>query len=605
MPSLPSAHATAALGVTIVVFAMFASGRIRIELVCLGTIAVLALGFYLFPLDGGGRLTGMEVAFGGFGHEALVAICCLMILGRGLVVTGALDPAAHALVRVWRFNRASGMLCSLLVCAGLSMLVNDTPVVVLALPILLALASRADVPASKTLMPVNCAILIGGMGTTIGTSTNLLVVSIAADLGLPRLGVFSFTTVALTAGAIALPYLWLIMPRLLPSRTPDETEAPRRYDAALEVPAATKTPRLLTELRRKLGKVAVSGIARRGFRSQPADDPTQLEEGDQLLVSGTANELHDAATAVGGTLAAPAILREAQTAAKASGEDERLAHIIVGGDSSLIGKSVKSARIAEQYGIAVLGVSRSTTTFGHKRSPAVERLDVGDVLLARGAPSRLKAFEVGEGVHLLDGGKELARTAKAAWALLIVASVVVVATAKILPVAIAALAGTIAMLAVGCIKFSGVGRALSLEVIVLVAASIALSRALTETGAADWLGTLFAAGLKFLPPAAVLAALMVFVTALTNFVSNAAAAGIGTPLAMSLAAELGINPEPLVLAVLFGCNICYVTPMAYQTNLLIMGAARYEFRDFLRAGLPLAVLMIVTLAYLLVRRYEL
>ena len=131
----------------------------------------------------------------------------------------------------------------------------------------------------------------------------------------------------------------------------------------------------------------------------------------------------------------------------------------------------------------------------------------------------------------------------------------------------------------------------------------ALGRALVETGAADWLGKLFSLGLDSAPPAVAVGALMAFATLLTNFVSNASAAAVCTPIAMSLAANLGAPAEPFVLAVLFGCNLCYATPMAYQTNLIIMTAARYEFRDFVRAGLPLALLMIVVLAVLLVKRY--
>ena len=141
--------------------------------------------------------------------------------------------------------------------------------------------------------------------------------------------------------------------------------------------------------------------------------------------------------------------------------------------------------------------------------------------------------------------------------------------------------------------------------IVLVAASIALGRALEETGAAAWLASVLAIVLSGVAPAFVLAGLMAFAMVLTNFVSNTAAAAITTPLAVSLGARLGIPPEPLVLAVLFGCNLCYITPMAYQTNLLIMGAAGYKFVDFVRVGAPLTLLMISTLAYLLVHQYSL
>ncbi|MEP7245483.1 MAG: SLC13 family permease [Gammaproteobacteria bacterium] len=604
MPPVPSPHALGALGVTVVTLAVFASGRVRIELACLGVIAVLALGFYLAPFEVAGRYTGMQVAFGGFGHEALIAICCLMILGRGLVVTGALDPAAHALANIWRRSRTLGMAFSLLICAALSMFVNDTPVLVLALPILLSLAVRAGVPASKTLMPVNCAILIGGMGTTIGTSTNLLVTSIASDLGVPHFGVFAFTDIALIAAAVAFPYLWFIMPRLLPTRTPEETEAPRHYASVMFL-GRTAPDRTLGTLRARFSKLEISDVAHRAGGAHLAGDHVLLREGDRLFVSGTADMLLDASGSIGAHLADPVLLAEITADADERSEIERLAHFVVGADATLIGQSVKAARIADRYQVAVLGASRSTRMPGVERSPVVEQLDTGDVLLVRGAPSRLKGFEIGEGLHMLDGAQDLPRTSKALVALIIVASVILLAATRILPIAVSALAGTIAMLAAGCVRLDRIGRALSAEVILLVAASIALGRALVETGAADWLAALFAAGLSTSPPALVLAALMVFVAVLTNFVSNAAAAAIGTPLAVSLAHQLSINAEPLVLAVLFGCNLCYVTPMAYQTNLLIMGAARYEFRDFVRAGLPLAVLMIVTLAILLVRRYGL
>ena len=149
------------------------------------------------------------------------------------------------------------------------------------------------------------------------------------------------------------------------------------------------------------------------------------------------------------------------------------------------------------------------------------------------------------------------------------------------------------------------GRALSAKVIVLVAASIAIGRIILESGAADWLGMTLSLGLAYLPPALVLAAIMVFVTLLTNFASNATAATVGTPIAFSIANQLGLPPEPLILAVLFGCNLCYATPIAYQTNMLIMAEGNYEFGDYIRTGLPLVVLMVTTLSILLVVWYGL
>jgi di/tricarboxylate transporter len=605
----PSPHAAAAIAVTILVFILFAHGRMKIEVVCLGLIAVLALGLYFFPLDGAGRYSGMEVAFGGFGHEALVAICCLMILGRGLVVTGALEPAAHLMARLWRFSKTIGMLCTLLVCMVLSGFVNDTPILILTLPILLELVDRAGVPASKTLMPVNSAILIGGTATAIGTSTNILVLSIAQDMGLPEIGVFAFSSVAATAALVALPYVWLIMPRLLPNGGPRVSPSSQRlYRGVLHITEATVgSGRSITALLESVGDaVEVTQIVRAG-RPVRIDDPSlALESGDQMHATGTMDDLRQTSTALGAPLAKPHLIAAVRDDAFRREEDQQVGELIIVADSPLIGRTPRDARIAERFGVVVLGTYRSDemlqTTQGNLLP---EPFQVGDLMLVQGTAESLSELQKNQGVLLVGTARDLPRSAKAPLAIAIVVGVVALAAFRIVPIAIAALAGTIAMLVTRSVRFDRIGRALSAKVIVLVAAAIALGRVLVETGAADWLGSLFAVGLGDLHPTILLVALMAFATLLTNFVSNAAAAAVGTPLAVSLATKLSMPAEPMVLAVLFGANLCYVTPVAYQTNLLIMGPGGYRFQDYVRAGLPLALLMIVVLAFLLVRRYGL
>ncbi|MEL6540130.1 MAG: SLC13 family permease, partial [Pseudomonadota bacterium] len=232
------------------------------------------------------------------------------------------------------------------------------------------------------------------------------------------------------------------------------------------------------------------------------------------------------------------------------------------------------------------------------------RIAEGDVLLVMGIEADLQAFARGDSLLMLDGARELPRRSKALLAGAIMAFSVVTAALGLFPIAISALAGSILMFVTGCVKFDRVGRALSGQVIVLVAASIALGRVIDESGAAAWLGETLSLGLAYLPPALVLAAIMAFVTFITNFASNATAATVGTPIAFSIAAQLGIPPEPLVLAVLFGCNLCYATPIAYQTNMLIMSEGSYEFVDYIRTGVPLVALMVTTLSILLVMFYD-
>ncbi|MDP1631630.1 MAG: SLC13 family permease [Caulobacter sp.] len=602
----PSLQAAAAMVIAMITFWLFADGRMRIEIVSLVLIAVLALLFNFFPVEHEGYKAGIELAFGGFGHEALIAICCLMIMGRGLVVTGALEPVARVMTQLWRHNQLLGLLFSLVLGGAMSMIVNDTPVLVLTMPILLNLALRTGTSASKTLMPMNCAILIGGMSTTIGTSTNLLVVSIAEDMGMPAFSVFQFTGTALIAGLVALPYLWLVMPRLLPAHSATDELLSRRFRGELHLASAsTVIGKTIPDVRALLsGDLTLRDVVDINGRFKGPSRP--LEVGDTLQLEGTSAELRDASESLRAPLANPSVLETVRAKARAEKDDEVVRELAIGADSTLIGSSVKNAQIGDRYGVTVIGTFKPDRTLLHGRPRDKGlRLEIGDVLLVQGTEKALRLLQVGEGAMVLEGAAELPRSAKATLATLIFAAAVLVAAFHLAPIAVSSLAGSIAMLATGCVKFDRIGRALSAKVIVLVAASIALGRALLETGAAQWLGEALALGMQDFPPAGVLAAMMAFAALLTNFSSNTAAAAVGTPIAISLARQMGIPAEPLVLAILFGCNLCYATPIAYQTNILIMSAGGYQFKDYVRAGTPLVLLMILTLSVLLVWRYGL
>lgn len=596
-PGVPSFHAIAAMVVTIAMFVAFARGRMSTEIVSLLTIAVIAVGLYFFPLEGTGPTDGIQLAFSGFGHYALITICALMIMGRGLVTTGALEPAARFLERVFKLNVQLGLLVSLIIAFGLSMGVNDTPVVVLLLPIFVSLAARGVIPASKTLIPINSAVLIGGMATTIGTSTNILVVSIAGDLGMPPMGVFHYAPIVLTAALFALPYLWLIAPRLLKDNTVAETHAARRFRTRLRVGEesalngqvlATILPRLPADLE---------------FH-EPPQGPIQPQQ--QLTISGTHEALEEAMRTLKGEVAPAWVLDRIKRSSNASGEDIAVVEMTVTADSRLINRTLSTSGIADLYGVAVLGVHRPERLIGerHRDGEGADlRIAEGDVLLVMGISADLADFARADSLLILEGVRELPRRSKAVLSAGIMVGSVGLASIGLLPIAISALAGAILMFVTGCVKFDRVGRALSAQVIVLVAASIAIGRIILESGAAAWLGEVLASGLQFLPPAGVLAAIMLFVTLLTNFASNATAATVGTPIAFAVAQQLGMPPEPLILAVLFGCNLCYATPIAYQTNMLIMSEGGYEFRDYIRTGLPLVLLMVTTLSILLVTTY--
>ncbi|MDQ2878770.1 MAG: SLC13 family permease [Pseudomonadota bacterium] len=595
MLTAPPPHAVAAIALTAAMFYGFVSGRARVEIISLLTISAIALGLYFYPLPGHGPTDGLKLAFEGFGHYALVTICALMVLGRGLVTTGALEPVSRLLTRVWRYNQQVGLVVTLLLAFGMSMMVNDTPVLVLMIPIMAAIATKGGMPASRTLIPINGAVLIGGMSTTIGTSTNLLVVSIAGDMGLPPIGVFHFTPIVLASAVVALPFIWLVMPRLLPDNSVAGGHEPRRFTALLRPgETARKNQISLAELEARLPP----GIELFG---EPGAD-------GRLLVSATHAALEETMRVLGATAAPAWLMERLHRGYGETGEDLTVVELSVTKDSGLVGQSVHTANLAEAYNVAILGVHRAQRPWLGAPSVAAAAsnpFDEGDIILVVGSAANIGRMALGENVLVLDGAKEMPRSAKAPLALSIMAAAVFPASVGLVPIAISALGGAIAMLVTGCVLVDRVGRALSVKVVLLVAASIAIGRVVLETGAAIWLSECLALGLQYLPPAGVLAAVMLFVTLLTNFASNTTAAAVGTPVAFSLGKQLGIPVEPLVLAVLFGCNLCYATPVAYQTNMLIMSAGEYRFADYARTGIPLVVLMIVTLSSLLVFSYHL
>jgi len=592
----PSFHAIAAMAVTVAMFIAFARGKMSTEIVSLLTIAVIAVGLYFFPLPHTQPTDGLVLAFSGFGHYALITICSLMIMGRGLVVTGALEPAARFLEQVFKINLQLGLLVSLLLAFLLSMIVNDTPVLVLLLPIFVALAERGAMPASKTLIPLNAAVLIGGMATTIGTSTNLLVVSIARDLGMPPMNVFHFTPIVLAAAVVALPYLWLVMPRLLKDNRTAVTHARRRFVTRLRVPAGSDL------VGRHFDEVVSRLPNDFRFEERPSG---AFEAGQRLTVSGTHDALEEAIRVLRGQIAPGWVVDKIHRDSAANHDDVHVIEMVVTADSRIQSRTLATSGIADLYGVAVLGIHKPDRLMkaGPEDPRGDIRLDEGDVLLVMGRASNLEDFANTDGLLQLEGAKVMPRRSRALLAGAIMFGSVALASIGFLPIAISALAGAILMFITGCVKFDRVGRALSGRVIVLVAASIAVGRVILESGAAGWLGEAMASGLQYLPPAAVLSAIMLFVTLLTNFASNATAATVGTPIAFSIADQLGLPREPLILAVLFGCNLCYATPIAYQTNMLIMAEGRYGFGDYLRTGVPLVLIMTATLSGLLVLTY--
>ena len=605
LPPLPDPHALMMLALTAGALVLFSIERLQLAVTSLSLLTIIALTFALFPYPD----VDPMMFFRGFAHEALIAVCALMTLGQGLVKTGALEPVGRVLGQLWGRMPALSLLITLVVGALLSAFINNTPIVVLLLPILISVCLRTNKSPSKILIPMGFATLVGGMATTIGTSTNLLVVGIAKDLGIAEFNMFSFALPAAIAAIIAIIYLWLIAPLLLPRReTALDTDSPRLFAARLLLGESSAAVGMTVAEARALADsdVNIRRILREDAMLMPLPDVI-LRPGDRLRLFDTPANLHAIASALGGELYAGGLRQDEQPVSATnplSPGEQRLAELAVVQGSSLDGTSLAENQFIQRHRLVAVALHRKGQNLWRVNERLKDlTLQTGDVLLVQGHNDALRAMKQSTELLLLDHSITLPRTDKALPALIITAATILLAATGVLPIAIAAIAGTGLMLLTQCLTLGAAVRAISPAIYFVVAASLALGMALQATGATAYLTDLFLYATQGASPAIILSALMLLLAVLTNVVSNNAAAVIGTPIAVGIAQQLQLPAEAFILAVLFGANMSYATPMAYKTNLLVMNAGNYRFIDFVKVGVPLTIIMWLTLSWLLAFLY--
>ena len=596
-------HAFAVMLLVVVALLLFASERIPLATSSLLVLVLLCLLFELVPYQQGGERLRAADFFNGFGHQALVAVCALMIAGQGLIRTGALEPIGRQLARLWIKSPMFSLFATLVIGALLSAFVNNTPIVVLLLPLLIRVSLKTATPASDLLMPVGFATSIGGMTTSVGTSTNLLVVAVAAELGLREFGMFDFALPATIAGGAGILYLWLLAPRLLPKRDARlQTTSPRHFNAQLRIEEGSEVngQPLSEAIALAGGNLEVEHILRGkdSIRLLAFPDLT-LRAGDRILLKSTPDRLKELESVLGASLYSGE--HRVDENHPLSDTTQQIAEVVVVPGSSLEGRTLDGARFSERYQLMVLALYRSRKWAKQPDAGAIgeTRLHSGDILLIQGAVKNIKRLKSSRNLLVLDNKSAIPISSRAPLALMIMALIILTAALGILPIAVSAVCGVLLMLVSGCLKWFDAGRALSVSVALIIVASLALGLAMVETGGARLIAVTYVEITRGLPPALILSGLLVLMATLTNVVSNNAAAVIGTPVAIGIAQQLGQPPEPFVLAVLFGANMSFATPMAYQTNLLVMNAGNYRFADFVRVGLPLLLIMCLLFSLLL------
>jgi len=597
MPDLPEIHALFVMMLTVLGLYLFSRDWISIESSSLTILSILVVSFYFFPYSfNGNMINPIELFLTNFGNEALITICLLLAIGKAIEINRSLDPLVGFLSRSW-VNHPKVSLLGVLIFGGFfSAFINNTPIVVMLIPALIAVSENAKISSSKVLMPMGMATIIGGMATTIGTSTNLLVVGIANDMGLDEIQLFDFVIPALIAGSFGMLFLWLIAPNMLTDRSPRAQKKENLvFEASLYVNQGEFSDgKTLAEIQERAGDGFNIDKIKRSDSLFVAKIPSVIfEPGDRIYVRDSLENLQNYQEILGLSL-----FEEEQNKNIEQEQDEetRLAEVVITGGSLLDHTSLSSQHFASRFNLIPLGIHSGTTGARLTGNITATTLSPGDVVLVQGTSEAINNLKSNSKLLVIEKDKFDLAAKRSFFPLYVMLGVTIMAATGLMPISVAAMAGLLIMLLAGTLTWTNVGNSMNIPVIMLIVASLSLGTALELTGGSDFIANWFVYLTSSLSIPIVLSVLMLLMAILTNVVSNNAAAVLGTPIAINIALQLGAPIEPFVLAVLFGANMSFVTPIGYQTNLLIMGAGGYAFNDFVKLGIPLLLIMWITLS---------
>ena len=579
----PDGEALAVLGVILTMFVLFLRETFPADVVAFaGAAVMLFLG--LVPYDD---------ALGVLSNPAPWTIAAMFILMGGLVRTGALNWFTRIAERRAEKRPATAVMGMILFVAISSAFVNNTPVVLVMLPVFVQLADRLGTVPSKLLIPLSYAAIMGGTLTLIGTSTNLLVDGVARSAGLEPFGIFEIMPIGLAVVAWGMFYLAVVAPRLLPERDSmaallsgrrkmrffTEVAVPHGSDLAgvkvLDAPAfANEGVRVIDVLR---GDASL----RRDLSS------VTLREGDRVVLRTEMAEVLG--------------LREEGRVSdvdRLSSVETTTVEVLITPGARMIGRSLGALRLRRRYGVYPLAVHRRSENIGRQLDDVVIR--VGDTLLLEGAPGDIQRLAAD--MDLVDVAQPSDRAfRRRLWPIPVVALAVVVllSALEVAPILLLAVAAVAVVLLTRCVEADEAFGSVDGRLLVLILSMLVVGAALEHTGAVALIASAVAPFLDGLPPILLVGAVYLLTTTLTEMVSNNAVAVVMTPVAVGLGIELGVDPRPLVVAVMIAASACFATPIGYQTNMMVYGPGGYRFADFLKVGAPLNLTQAVIVSALI------
>jgi di/tricarboxylate transporter len=583
----------------VVMLTLFITELIPVESTAL--FGVFAMVFLSHESLGMHFLTPGE-AVAGFANEAVITIAAMFVISAGLMRTGAVGYIGDKMIALSKGRPQRVLIFSLIAVAIISSFVNNTPVVVLFLPIMLRVCYKYGLSPSKFLIPISYASILGGTCTLIGTSTNILISNLAKEIGagnpewgMHNLGIFELAPVGVPIAIAGLVFIALFGRRLLPDRkTVTATLAnveQKTFMTELEIqpegPGAGKTVK--EAFLASYNGLQVLEVIRGEKVIYPPVDEVVLKAGDILLTKGTANDIlrvqRDRSAMIAPELGLDGV--------RMTERNYTLAEVVIMPTSHFVGKTIEEVQFKRRYDVNVIAILRKGRHMHIQEQIKDVELAVGDTLLVQGGEDGIAKIRNAENILLLEGiGESVINQNKAPIALSILAGVVVGATLNIMPIMVLALFGAVLIVATHCVPLKEAYKSLDASVLVLIAATIAIGSAMDNTGTARLYADILLSVTQPLGPMFVLGAFLLLTSILTEFISNNATGVLMTHVAVAAALGMGYAPMPFVMAVLFGASACYATPIGYQTNLFIYGPGGYRFADYLKLGIPVNIIVL-------------
>lgn len=571
--------------ILIVALVLLITEKLPVDLTAIGILVSLIFTRILTPLE----------AIAGFASPAVIAVGAMFLVSKGMIRTGAVGFIGQKVIEYSRGSPKLALLVILLIVGLASAFINNTPVVVLFIPIVLSLSCELDISPSKFLIPISYASILAGTCTLIGTSTNIIVSDLSVMYGYGALGMFELSVLGVPIALLGVTFLLLAAPRLMPSLHSPICELKdshhRRYLAELSIPRGSRLigqdpGRVFAE---KYPFLEVLELIRYSHIYYPDRDLVTIAPDDLLLVKSSANDLVEILHS--NTVELPLSERGMNFGA---GEKESLiVELIIPPQSSLLGERLLESRLRRDPDIHIIAIQRSGLHYTEQKIHDV-KLKIGDILLVRCPITRLERlrgqtdFIVVEDVH-----HEIVHKRKARVCFLIFGGMVAAATSGMADIMVCALAAVFFMILTGCLQLRDAYRALQGNVLILIVGTIALGTAMEKTGASKYYAEALLQIFADVGPITALGAIILLTSISTQLLSNNATAILLLPIAISTALGLGLSPKPFIIAVCFGASACFATPIGYQTNLLVYGPGRYRFSDYLKLGIPLNIIVLL------------